>query len=232
MLRDELGVGGGVALPARLGADQDRDAAVRIEPHLGALARSAGAGLDIGREADATEPAGLFRSAAPRPEAGPIGRLDGAAHVAFEVAGIVDAAGAGLVGQLVRRDEVERPDGVRRLPELARDVVDEALDGVGRLRPPGAAIGIDRQGGRVIAANADVDGRNIVKPRRQEGAIGRHERPVLREIGAEIGLEIDAQGEEAAASVDRHLQRRDVVASLRVAEEMLAAVGEPLDRPP
>ena len=37
--------------------------------------------------------------------------------------------------------------------------------------------------------------------------------------------------EEAAVRVERHLGRREVVAALRVAEEMLGPVGRPVHRP-
>ena len=45
-------------------------------------------------------------------------------------------------------------------------------------------------------------------------------------------IEVDVEREEAAIAVERKLRRRDVVAALRIAEKMLAAVGDPFHRPP
>ena len=49
-------------------------------------------------------------------------------------------------------------------PELARDEVDRALDGVGRLGPAGAAVGVDHAGVRVDADRLAVDRRDPVAP--------------------------------------------------------------------
>ena len=59
----------------------------------------------------------------------------------------------------------------------------------------------------------------------------RNERAELGEIGAQIGHEVDVEAEEVAVVVERHLGDRDVVAALRVAQEVLGAVGGPVDRP-
>ena len=45
------------------------------------------------------------------------------------------------------------------------------------------------------------------------------------------GLEVDPHGEKAPTTVERHFGRDQVVAPLRVAEEVLGALGNPLDRP-
>jgi hypothetical protein len=150
--------------------------------------------------------------------------------VSLEIAGVVDAAGGGFVWQPRRGDEIAGTHRVGWLFQFARDVVHQTLDHVGRLGPSGAPIGVDRDRVRVVAADPGVNCRNVVKARRHKGAVGRHERTVLREIGAEIGLEIDAQAEKAPAGVEGHLGRRDIVAPLRVADEMLGPLGEPFHR--
>ena len=61
LLGDQLRIGGLVALPARLGADQDRDVAIGIELHLGGLLAHGAADLDIGRKPDAAHQALLLR---------------------------------------------------------------------------------------------------------------------------------------------------------------------------
>ena len=57
LLGDDLRIGGLVALPARLRADQDGDVAIGIEPHIGGLIAHGAADLDIARHADAAHEA-------------------------------------------------------------------------------------------------------------------------------------------------------------------------------
>jgi hypothetical protein len=59
MLGDELGIGGRMALPGGLRADQHGDRAVLFEAHLGVLRRPARARLDVGRQADPADAPGL-----------------------------------------------------------------------------------------------------------------------------------------------------------------------------
>ena len=120
---------------------------------------------------------------------------------------------------------------LRRDAELARASVDQPLEHVGRLRTARAAIGVDGNGVGVDAANARVERVDVVAPSRHRGAepgdVGREQ----REIGAEIAEDIDPERQKATIGVERHFGRRHIVAPLRVADEMLAAIGEPADRP-
>src|SRR5262249_58562794 len=75
-------------------------------------------------------------------------------------------------------------------------------------------------------------GRNVVNAGGHAGSDEWNERPVAGKIGAHVGDEIDVEGEKTPLAVERELRRRDVVAALCVAEEMLAAVGDPFHRPP
>ena len=58
---DKLRISGLVALPARLGADQDGDVAIGIEPHVGSLLAHGAADFDIGCEPDAAHQTLLLR---------------------------------------------------------------------------------------------------------------------------------------------------------------------------
>src|SRR2546430_17466716 len=73
-------------------------------------------------------------------------------------------------------------------------------------------------------------GRNIVEAGGHAGPDEWNERRVAGKIGAHVGDEIDREAEKTPVAVERELRRRDVVATLRVAEEMLAAVGDPFHR--
>ena len=56
------------------------------------------------------------------------------------------------------------------IAELARRDIDQPLDHVGGFRPAGAAIGVDRHGVGVDAAQAHVTGGNVVDARQHAGA--------------------------------------------------------------
>ena len=62
MIGDDLRIGGVVPLPGRLRADQHRDRAVVFKPHRRSIRPIVAAGLDVGRDADAAQPPGFFRS--------------------------------------------------------------------------------------------------------------------------------------------------------------------------
>ena len=75
-----------------------------------------------------------------------------------------------------------------------------------------------------------MDGRDVVGAGRHRGAEPGDVGPELGQVGAEIAQDVDPHGEEAAVLVQRHLGGGEIVAALRVAQEMLGAVGHPLDR--
>ena len=70
-LGDELRIGGVVALPGRLRADQHGDAAVGIEPHGRGVRAVVAAGLDIGGDPDAAQPPARLRGRVPAPRSPP-----------------------------------------------------------------------------------------------------------------------------------------------------------------
>ena len=101
------------------------------------------------------------------------GDLLRARHVRGEVAGIVDLAGRGRVRHRRRLDEVPPPQHIGRDVELARRGIDQALDHVGRLRPAGAAIGIDRNG---VGVDARASARSRPECRRRRATCRRRDR--------------------------------------------------------
>ena len=62
------------------------------------------------------------------------------------------------------------------------------------------------------------------------GSPGRHEWHELRNVGPEVGNDVDLQGNDAAGAVEGHPPLHDTVAALQVADEALAAICRPLDR--
>jgi hypothetical protein len=230
VIGDDLRVGGGVTLPGRLGADQNGHAAVIIKADARGVRTIVPARLDIGGNSDAAQPPGFARLRQPPLETVPVGALLCSPQVAAGLAGIVGLAGWRRVRH--RRDEIPPPQLVGRDADLARGKIHQALDHVGRLGPPGAAIGVDRYGVGERAAHADMAERNVVEARRHAGADKRNERRIERKIGAHVSDEIDVESEKAALRVERELRPGEVVAALRITEKVLAAVRNPLHRPP
>ena len=147
-----------------------------------------------------------------------------------ELAGIVHLAGRRRVGHRLRPDEVLAPQRVGRDAEFVRGHIDQTLDQIGRLRPPGAAIGIDRQ--RVGEGGGDVDeaGGKVVDARQHHGAdigdVGREG----GEIGAHVADHVDLERGEAMIGIEGEPGGGVIVAPLGIAEEVLAAVGDPFHR--
>ena len=111
LLGDELRVGGLMALPGRLGPDQDGDVAVGIEPDVGGLLAHGAADLDIGGEPDAAHKTLFLRGLGALGKFLPVGDLHRALHMRGEVTGIIDLACCRLVRH--RRGEIKF---LRRIP--------------------------------------------------------------------------------------------------------------------
>ena len=232
-----------VALAVAVRAGEDGDGAGRVDAHLAGLeqagprAERAGdvrrrdaAGLDVAGVAEAALLALGLRRRLARLEAGDVGHLDRLVEVGRVVADVVGQADRRRVREA--GDEVLPPDLRRVHLHLARRLLDDALDHVGRLGPAGAAVGIDRRGVREHRLDLGVDRRRLVLAGEQ-GRVEdrRHRRREGREVGAHVRDRLDAQREEVALRVHRQLGVGDVVAAVRVGQERLAAVGGPLDRP-
>ena len=128
-------------------------------------------------------------------------------------------------------DEIAPAQFLRRDPEPARGVVDQPLDRIGRLRPPGAAIGVDRHGVGEHALDPDMDRRDRVDAAVHDRARdGRDLRREIRQIGAHIGDDLDIERQKAQLLVERQFEPGDVVAALRVGHEGVGALGGPFDR--
>ncbi len=164
-------------------------------------------------------------------EAGVVGGLLRHVEGAVVVADVVVQRDRRLVGKGVLGDEVA-PADLRRVDlHLARRRLDEALDHVGRLRPAGAAIGVDRHGVGEDRRHLAVDRRRRVRAGEQRRVeVCRDRRREGREVGAHIGDGLHPQRQELAVLVDRQLGMGHVVAAVRVGDEALRAVRRPLDR--
>ena len=123
-----------------------------------------------------------------------------------------------------QRDRVER--------EPPRSAVHEPLDQVIGFGLASAAIGVDRQRVREHAAHRHEHCRNFVHPAHCAGGrIGRAAGTIRRKVGPKIGYRLDIEREKATIAVQRQPPACVVVAALRRAHELLAALGDPFHRP-
>ena len=233
-------------LAVAVGAGEDGDAAGRVDPHRRRLVepgprperadqprRRQPAALDPGREAEAAQPPAPRRLVPPRLEAGVVRDLEQLVERRVVVARIVDHRERRLVRELLRLHEVPAPDLDRVEPHLPRRLVDQPLELVGALRPPGAAIGVDRHGVGEDRPDVHVGERRPVRPaRRRPVQVGRRHRREGPQVGAEVRQRLGAEREERPVLVERELDLRHMVAPLRVGDEGLRPARGPLHRPP
>ncbi len=193
-----------MALPGRLRADQDGDVAIGANSNIGGLVAHGAADFHIGGHADTANQALLLRGLGPLWKFLPARDIHRAFHMRGEIAGVVHLAGRGLVRHRLRRNEVLAADRIRRHAELARALIDETLDDIGRLRTAGAAIGIHRHRIGEHRADAAMECLDVVETRQHAGAAMRDIRPEGRQIGAHVGHQVDIHGEKLAVLAERH----------------------------
>src|ERR1700722_8855169 len=114
ILGDDLRVGGLVALPGGLGADEHGEIAIPLEPDRTFLALAPGGAFDVARKAESANlppRPGILR---PTLESGLIRLLQAGAHSALEIADIVIAVGVRVIRHLVGLDEIARAQLFRR----------------------------------------------------------------------------------------------------------------------
>ena len=217
-----------MALPGRLRADDDVDAALGLDGDAGLFLGRADRGFDVVGEAEAEQMPALFGRTPARIEAVPIGDAHGEVHVLLVAAAVVGHADRVAIGHGLGPHQIAaaQPDAVD--VEFCRRDVDQAFDGEGHLRAAGAAIGLRRNGVGEHRQRAQRGGRDGVVAGDQAGALAeRRQRHAARAGIADIGR---AQREEAARAIERQFEFRHQVAALIVADEALRARGGELDR--
>ena len=131
-----------------------------------------------------------------------------------------------------RLDEVLAAEIGRIAPRLARRLLHDALDKVGRLRAASSTDSVNGNSIGVDPVDLTVDGGDVILPRQQNPIeIGRNRGPEGRRIGAEIGDRMDPHRENLSARVERQFGVRDVVATVRVGKEGLRPLRRPFDWP-
>ena len=218
-----------VALAVGEGARHDGRVAGRIEADLHPVGDRR-AHLDVETEPAAAPQASCLGRRPPRGKAVPVGERARGVEDRLELAAIVGLAHCGLVRR--DRDEVAPAQGDRIDAELARGLVERALDEIDRLRPAGAAVGRQRPRMRQHAAHGRVHRRDRVHARQHPRADQRRMRARRPDLAAEVVVGGHAEPEDLSVGVERHLGVRELVAAVEVGEERFAAVRDPFHRPP
>ena len=148
-----------------------------------------------------------------------------------EIAGVISAVtNRRLVRHLRRRDEILLADHIWLQACFTRHAINKTFEQIGRFRAACAAISINRHGVRVNAAHAHMNVLGGVNACHHGRAKIRDVRPILRGISAEITDNVETHCQELAALIKRHFCTREVIAALRIANEMLAAISHPFHR--
>ena len=235
-VREDLRQHGLVARARGLGADRQRDGAVRGEAQVHALEALAAGESQVEGDADPEPPLPALSVAAHRRraagEAVPVREIQGQVEHGREVAGVDLDADRGPVRHLVRPDQVAPAQLGRIDAELPGGQVDGALDLVAGFRAPGAAVDLGRAGVGEHRAGAEIDRRDAVGAALgANGPAGRRERPDRGDIGADVADGVDLEGEKTAVPVQGQLDPAFLGPAVAVGQERLAAPAQPLDRP-
>ena len=188
-------------LAVGLRADDHAHAAIGAYAYLRALLGCADRGFHVVCQAQSEQVSARGSGAAARGEALPVGDLHGQVHVGFVLPAVVAHAHGVAVGHGRRGHEISAPQFDAVDAEVRRRGINQPLDGVGHLRPAGAAI---RRGRRRVGENshgAQRGGRNVVGAGDQarafaQGGQGSAARADVRHIGR-------AQGKESSILVQR-----------------------------
>src|SRR6185312_13517114 len=129
-------------------------------------------------------------------------------------------------------DEVPAAQLRRLDSELAGRALDDALDEVGGLRTSRATIGIHRRGVGEDRLHRTMDVRRRVlageKSRVEDSRNARRKRGKIR---AHVRRRPHPQSEKMSIRIESELRGRDMIASVGIGEERLAALGRPFDGP-
>src|SRR5690554_3198517 len=190
-----------VALPMAMGAGHHRNRAGCVETDLRRLPQAdAGpqsayngrgrnaAGFDVGGEADPPQLAAALGFGAPRGKPLIVDHLQCQIERRLVVARVVGKGDRGLVGELVRLDEILSPKFRRIHAELACRYLHDPLDQVGCLRAASSPVGIDRGGSGEDSLDVRVYRRRCILPSKQRRVeVGGHAGGEAGEVGAQIG---------------------------------------------
>ena len=199
-LGDHLGEAGLVPLARSLGADDRFDPAFRLHGDIGAFVGRRAGRFQIGDDADPGPLAARAGGPAPGRKTPPVDLVQHGREILAEGARIVVETEPRAVGQGIRGDQVAPPKRRPVHPRLVGGEIDQALDDLGHLGPPGAAIDRNRDGVGERAAHRDPHRRDGVwRPGHLEqvGEHGEGDR-----VGPDIAEIVDPESHDPALGVE------------------------------
>ena len=173
----------------------------------------------------------LLAAGPARLEPGPVHLLQRRVQHLAEVAAVIGLLHRRHVRHGRRRHHVAAAQLHPVNPGLERGGVNQPLDDVVALRPPGAAVGVHWHRVGEHADHVGVDRLEAIDAGQHLGARHRRDhRRVVGQVGAHVGDVAYPHRQELAVLVQRDLTLHDVVAAVRVGQERLAALAGPLHR--
>ena len=127
-------------------------------------------------------------------------------------------------------DPVTFPQLERVHAKLGGQVVHQVLDGVGRLRPAGAPVGVGGGLAGEHAGTAEPVGVHLVDRVEHERPEQRHARSDEHQVGAHVGEQVDVEPADAAVGVGGEPQPLDLVAAVMDGHVALGPGLRPLHR--
>ena len=137
------------------------------------------------------------------------------------VAGVVLQATHRRERELVVLDPVLLADLERVHPDLGRELVHDPLDGVRRLRPAGAAVGVGPGLVGEHRLHLEVVRRELVDRVEHERAEHRYAAPDERDVGAQVGEQLDLEPGDRAVLLRRQRELLPLVAAVVAGDERL-----------
>jgi hypothetical protein len=139
------------------------------------------------------------------------------------VAGVIGQAGDRGEGELLVLDPVALPDLQRVDTHLDRELVHQPLDRIGRLGAAGATVGVGPGLVGQDGLDLPVVGRDLVDRVEHEGTEHRHAATDERDIGAEVGQQVDLEAGHDAVLGRREGQPLPLVAAVVAGDQRLRA---------
>ena len=229
--RQHLGERGGVALAVIQRAGGEFHRAVGFERDLAELAARRCRDLEIGADRDAAQLAFLAARFLAFCKVGVVGNLQRLVEHALEIAAVIGDAGGGGERHLRRLDEIALAQGQRVDAHLACGAIDQALHVVIGLGTSGAAVGAHQRGVGQHRLDVDAEQRRAVDAGEVLAGVERQRtRRHAGDVGAEIAVALEANGEEFAVGIERELGMHQLRAAMAVGEKAAGALIGPFHR--
>ena len=199
-LRERRGVA--LAVIERAGGQLHRT--VRLEGDLAEFAARRRGDFEIGADRDAAQLAVLAAFLLALGEIGVIGNLQRLVEHALEIAAVIGDAGGGGERHLRRLDEIALAQGQPVDAHFVGGAVDQPFHVVVGFGPSGAAIGAHQRGVGQHRLDVDAEQRRAIDAGEVLAGVERQRaRRDAGDVGAEIAVAVEADGEEFAVGVER-----------------------------